>query len=309
MANKEPSDLTGQPISQDLTRTIESRLQTAATLSQDHAKAHEAAGMIRAFQFTEKLLTVSTLKILAEIKESKAYVGMSVLDAQGKLLTVSKWEEYCESIGLSRATVDANLLNLSELGESFLQSATKLGLGYRDLRKLRKLPEDIRTVVYDQVEIDVGDPESIKELIDDLTSRHAAKQRELEATIEAKQTTIERKNQIIDDKTREIDQLNERVSKKPKQLKPDEKLASLRLDLSNAGLEATAAVKIRMQKCISDLLDHDNHQREYVAGIVAEVVSEARYLQTLFALNENPTGEQPDWMKAALAPLADESKG
>ena len=71
-------------------------------MTQDLAEAHEAMGMLKAFSFVEKLLTVSSLKVLNEIKNSKKYKGLSYVDSTGKVLTVSSWEDYCTACGFSR---------------------------------------------------------------------------------------------------------------------------------------------------------------------------------------------------------------
>ena len=118
----------------------------AQALTQDIAEAHEAMGMIKAFGFVNKLLTVGTLKILTEIKNNKKYKGL-VTYIDGKLTTVGSWEQYCKACGFSVNKVDEDLLNLSVLGEEFLEDSQRLGLGYRDLRKLRKLPDDARAEI------------------------------------------------------------------------------------------------------------------------------------------------------------------
>ncbi|MDD7545195.1 MAG: hypothetical protein PUK00_06320, partial [Actinobacillus porcinus] len=121
----------------------------AKAMTQDIAEAHEAMGMLKAFSFVEKLLTVSSLKVLNEIKNSKKYKGLSYIDQDGKVLTVSSWEDYCTACGFSRQKIDLDLQNLAVLGEDFLETSQRLGLGYREMRKLRQLPEEARAEIID----------------------------------------------------------------------------------------------------------------------------------------------------------------
>ena len=114
----------------------------AKQMTQAKTQAHEIFGMVKAFDFTQKLLTVSTLKLLANIKETKQYKDLDIYDASGNCQHVSTWDEFCNLLGFSRQKIDTDLLNLSDFGETFLETSQRLGLGYRDLRKLRKLPED-----------------------------------------------------------------------------------------------------------------------------------------------------------------------
>ena len=48
----------------------------AQAMTQDKAQAYELVGMVKSFDFTQKLVTVTTLKILQEIKETKKYKGL-----------------------------------------------------------------------------------------------------------------------------------------------------------------------------------------------------------------------------------------
>ncbi|MDP0029544.1 hypothetical protein Q7454_11300, partial [Glaesserella parasuis] len=118
----------------------------AKAMTQDIAEAHEAMGMLKAFNFVGKLLTVGSLKILADIKETKKYKGL-VTYVDGKLLTVGSWEQYVTACGLGVKKVDEDLRNLTVFGEDFLETSQRLGLGYREMRKLRQLPEDARAEI------------------------------------------------------------------------------------------------------------------------------------------------------------------
>ena len=103
-------------------------VMASQAMTQDLAEAHEAMGMLKAFSFVEKLLTVGSLKILSEIKNSKKYKGLSYIDQDGKVLTVRTWEEYCKACGFSVQKVDLDLQNLNTFGEEFMETSQKLGL-------------------------------------------------------------------------------------------------------------------------------------------------------------------------------------
>lgn len=96
----------------------------------DIAEAHETAGRIQALNFMEKVVTVSSLVQLNKVKESKGYCG------------IGTWQEYCNYLGLDRATIDKQLLNLKTFGEQFLLTVSSFGVGYREMIKLRQLSHD-----------------------------------------------------------------------------------------------------------------------------------------------------------------------
>ncbi len=93
------------------------------------AQVYRMMGRIETGEFFRKLLTVGTLKWLKEVKESRLYAEVP---------EVGTWENYCKNIGLNHKHVWEALQNLEALGEEYLQTCQNLGLGYRDLRKLRK---------------------------------------------------------------------------------------------------------------------------------------------------------------------------
>ena len=133
------------------------------------AEAHEVAGRVQAFNFVGKVLTVGSLVQLKNIKESKAYADLP---------NIGTWESYCKYLGLSRQKVDEDLGNLADFGEQFLLTVGTFSLGYRELRKLRKLTHDGSVQIEDNI-ITIGD-ESIpidKEHTEDL---HAAIEKILE---------------------------------------------------------------------------------------------------------------------------------
>ena len=65
-----------------------------------------------------------------------------MISASGESVTVTTFSEFCECLGMSYEKVNLDIQNLSALGEDFLVTSKRLGLGYRELSKLRKLPED-----------------------------------------------------------------------------------------------------------------------------------------------------------------------
>lgn len=102
------------------------------------AEAYEVAGRIQALTFVGKVVTVTSLAQLRDLKASKVYK---------ELPNIGTWDKYCEYLGLDRHTIDQQLLNLATFGEEFLVTATEMRVGYRDLRKLRQLTSDGSVVI------------------------------------------------------------------------------------------------------------------------------------------------------------------
>ncbi len=103
-------------------------------------EAHELLGMAKAFEFQRRWITVSTLVALNHAKSTGAYKKI----ANGSEKELPTWAAFCGRLNLSHKTVDEWLRNLNDYGQDFLQSTESLGLGLRDFRGLRKLPDGQR---------------------------------------------------------------------------------------------------------------------------------------------------------------------
>ena len=92
-------------------------------------------GNLQGLIFSKTIIEIPFIKILADAKESQAYKSLGT------------WEQFCEEIGISRAKADQMILDLNELGENFLSGIAHVGLGIRDFRRMRQLPESVRPIV------------------------------------------------------------------------------------------------------------------------------------------------------------------
>ena len=178
----------------------------------------EHIGQLRAFDFLNQFTGMARLKWLKEIKDSKAYKGCKALNAQGELVEITTFEMLCELVGTSRAKVDQDILNLNTFGEQFMESAQKMGLGYRQLRQLRALPEDDRQLVIEGEKVG-DDPEALKDLLEELAAKRA---KDKEALAEAK-ATLDAREQVLVTKNKALDALQVELAKL-KSLKPDEQV-------------------------------------------------------------------------------------
>ncbi|MBS9779660.1 MAG: hypothetical protein KGV51_03445 [Moraxellaceae bacterium] len=179
------------------------------TLEQLHLS--EQIGALKAFDFTKKLLTVSTIKMLAEIKETKKYKGLQIIGQNGKLLTVSNWEEFCNSLGVSRQKVDLDIQNLSAFGEDFLETSQRMGVGYRDLRKLRKLSDEDREIIINGEALKSEDKDSLLDLIEEMSAKNAKEKAELKKQVKDLQAESKANESIIKSKTNKIVELSKAV--------------------------------------------------------------------------------------------------
>lgn len=216
-----------------------------STITHGQLSLSEKVGALKATAFFKKLVTVTEIKLIAEIKESKEYKGLQVLNLDGKVVTVTTWEDFCKSLGHSREKLDQDILNLSTFGEDFLETSQRMGVGYRDLRKLRKLPEEDRQVIINGEAVQAEDKDSLIELIEDMSVKHAKQKQNLENKISSLEKEAKAKDAVIRQKQDTIDAKNDEI------IKMDKKLA---LKLNAPIHERAKALAIEIDKLTIDAL-------------------------------------------------------
>lgn len=208
-----------------------------------------AIGQAQAFENVKKYATVSELLTQQKIKENKLYKGLTYYNEKQELLTVGTWEEFCKYfLGSAKSTIDEKLLNLQVIGEEYLESAQKLGLGNRELRKLRKLPEESRLIVLESKEFDLNDPEAVKELLEDEAVKHSLEVSNLQKEVKEANQTVKAVRANSDEKTKQLDELKELESKRRFSQEPWKATV---LDHAKGMLEA----RILVEKGINQLND------------------------------------------------------
>lgn len=240
------------------------------TAVQDQTDIYRITGQLEAFNFMRKTVDVSAVILLRQVKESKKYRGLQIQQA-GQVLTVSTWEEFCDKvIGRSYQHVDEDIRNLSALGEAFMEASQQMGLGYRQLRQLRALPDDVKGLMYDQDNnLRTNDPEILKDWVEEALAKNAKIKEELhtaQADLKARDKVMETKNKALDAAQTQLAKL--------KNIDPDAKIALMaekeakgREDLGALGAETLAcfgkflaqAVGIQSAQDISVAAAQDAH--------------------------------------------------
>ena len=281
----------------------------AKAMTQDIVEAHEAMGMVRAFGFVNKLLTVDTLKVMREVKEAKKYKGL-VTYIDGELTTVGSWEEFCKACGLTRQKVDEDLQNLSKFGEEFLETSQRLGLGYREMRKLRQLPEEARAEIVDADYSATTDKEELIEKIEDLTAQHAKEKEALQAQLKRKSDDYEAQAKVLATKNERINHLDLELAKKTKAIEtqtPDQRGGALREAAAEISYKAEAVLRGQVFQAFEALTAHTEStgidHKQFMSGVLAEYQLILSELKERFGLDDTPSGEAlPEWAREDYQP-------
>jgi hypothetical protein len=197
-------------------------------------------GQIEAFEFINKLATVATLKLMAKAKERKEYVGLTYKLENGELATVANWGDFCSQIlKIPKRTIDERLLDLNTFGEEFFEASQRIGLGTRELRKLRQLPTETQDLIINSEKVDLNDKEAVKELIEDAAFKYATEKAELTKQVKEANQTVDAVRANSAEKQQQLDQAKELEAKRQFSQAPWQRDA---LDNVNAMIEARAYI-------------------------------------------------------------------
>ncbi len=278
----------------------------AKAMTQDLAEAYEVMGTLKAFNFVQKLLTVGSLKKLQEIKESKKYKGVSVVTDDGNLLTVGNFADFCKACGLSDKKVYEDLQNLNAFGDEFMETSQRLGLGYREMRKLRQLPEEARAEIIDADYSEATDKEELLEKIEDLTAKHAKEKEALQAQLKRKSEDYEAQAKVLANKNERINKLDMELAKKTHLIDtqtPDQRGGVLREEAAQISYKAEAILRGQVWQAFEALAKHSEEtgidHRQFMSGVLAEYQLILSELKSQFNINDQPSDDDlPDWAKA-----------
>ncbi|WP_236175586.1 hypothetical protein [Pseudomonas pseudonitroreducens] len=245
--------------------------------------------------FAQFSRTVRTSK-LAYVKENKLYRALKGKTTANGSQFSGTWEEFCELLGMSRDKVELDIANLRTFGEEALESMSRMGIGYRELRQWRRLPEDARSALVEAAK--QGNKDAVEYLAEELIATHAKEKSDLEKKVddlqadnEALGERIARKSRELDDTAHELEKTRRRIQT----MKADEAEKELREEVTAAHFEAEVALSSTLRQAFTVLAEHAEQtgtdHRTFQAGLVRQLEMMLLRLREEFQL---PDGETPN---------------
>ena len=255
--------------------------------------------------FAKFSLTVSTSK-LAYVKETKLYRGLNgKVSADGQQFT-GTWDEFCSLLGRSRQQVDEDIANLRTLGEEALESMSRMGIGYRELRQYRRLPEDQKTALIEVAK--TGDKEAFVDLAEEIIAKHAKEKEELTQRLDETNADYEAQSEVMAKKTKELDSTKQELAKHRKRIQaatPDEVIKDLRAEVVGVQFEVEAKLMGELREGFNLIAEHGAangvDHRAYKADLIRQLEVTLATIRSEFNLPEHAGGGAPVWMTAAEA--------
>lgn len=298
--------------------------QIAAAYSEEERQTTQRIGeRIGRRQITNmiaKLLTVSELVDLQNIKESKQYKGFKVEIENGKLLTISSWDEYCQFVeGRSRQAIDLDLQNFQQLGEELFDAMRQVGIGPGKMRSLRKLPEDDKESLIEAAKS--GDKDNFLELAEEIISRKERekiirdeKEAQLTLELDEAKADYEAQGELLSKKSAELDNTRlelEKARKRIQTLPPAEAHKELRQEVSVAAYEAEVAVMGNLREGFQLLADAATETgedpRPFMTAQLKQIELQIIALREKFNLTDDVGDNEFAWMDESAAAEVAES--
>ncbi|MFC4922903.1 hypothetical protein [Delftia deserti] len=236
---------------------IEGALQTATQAADQFQALQSSYGQERdllnqllgqaqmADSFAKFSQTVWSSK-LAFVKENKLYQQLKGSKTTNGLELAGTWTEFCGLLGVSDEKANQDIANLKAFGEEALESMSRMGIGYREMRQYRKLPEDQKLALVEAAK--AGDKESFVDLAEEIIARHAKEKEALTAQVQEAHETIEAKDRVLESKAEMITRLEEQTSKKFKPRKGSEARSLEEEALETEIQEATTASLLALRR-------------------------------------------------------------
>ncbi|EPJ5967551.1 TPA: hypothetical protein ACKP9V_004354 [Pseudomonas aeruginosa] len=245
--------------------------------------------------FAKFSATVAVSK-MAHVKENKLYralKGQKNRDGRGFSGT---WEEFCELLGTSAPKVNEDISNLRQFGEEALESMSRMGIGYRELRQWRKLPDDARSALIEASK--QGNKEAVEYLAEELIATHTKEKAALEKQVEDLRADNEALGERMARKSRELDETVhelEKTKRRIQTMKADEAEKELRQEATAIAFEAEADISGKLREAFSNMVSHaektGTDHRTFQAGLVRHLEKLLLQIREEFQL---PDGETPE---------------
>jgi hypothetical protein len=242
----------------------------------------------QAFEASSKFLRTSAVSKLAFVKENKLYRGlrgMPIPHGAGKM--TGTWEEFCVLLGRSVDQIDRDIENLRAFGEEALEAMSRMGIGYREFRKFRALPNDSKVALLEVAK--QGDKEALLELAEDLIAKQEADKRKIADERDKAVNDYEAREKVIQATKDENAKLKEKLARIPKE-KADERADAMVLEIAATITAATRDLK-QIVKGTQLLFDHAQEENlspdQYRAAVqhhIEPLIAEVTECVTMFEL-------------------------
>lgn len=262
---------------------IREDMETAATLNglkeaypSGRDMINQLLGQAQALNSSAQLLQTFGVAKLKYIKENKLYTQIAGIKTPNGLECRGTWVDFCGLLGISDQKANEDIANLNALGEEALESMTRMGIGYRELRQYRRLPADDRLALIEAAKS--GDKTELVDVAEMMISKHLKESEKLTQERDEAKKTADAREQVIASKEKVISRLQEQIAGKPAPEFAAEKIFH-ELDAESLGCAARIETSLRAAMlAVNDADATPALAAQALAAAVGRVLAAARQL-------------------------------
>jgi hypothetical protein len=257
------------------------------------------AQMAGAFEEFSRTVRISKLALVKEKKLYRAIAGCR--SPHGAERLSGTWEAFCSLLGRSVDQVDRDIANLRAFGEEALESMARMGIGYRELRQYRRLPEDQQAALMEVAK--TGDQEAFVDLAEEMVARHAKEKAVLTQHLDEALADYAAQGELMAKRSRELDEARQELAATRRSIQAmpaDETAKALRGEVAAIAFEAEASVLGPLREGFARLgalaAEGEDH-RSFLAGLVRQLEVSLGAVRSEFNLPAQVDGP-PVWLDA-----------
>jgi hypothetical protein len=288
-----------------LTATQNSMASAMTSHSEERDIVNQLLGQAQMADSIGKFTATVAVSKMAYVKENKLYRGLAGMhDRDGRGLS-GTWEEFCSLLGTSAPKVNEDINNLRQFGEDALESMSRMGIGYREMRQYRRLPEDAQAALIEVAK--AGDKDAFVDLAEEIIAKHAKEKSELTQRLDEVNADYDAQGEVMAKKTKELDSTKQELEKHRRRIQtstPDEVIKDLRTEVVALQFEVEAKILGELREGFSKMTEHaaanGQDHRAYLADLILQLETTLATVRSEFHLPHHQ-GNDPVWMDKAEA--------
>ncbi|MGR3966095.1 hypothetical protein FW800_16725 [Pseudomonas sp. 910_23] len=288
-----------------LTATQNSMATAMTSHSEERDIVNQMLGQAQMADSIGKFTATVAVSKMAYVKENKLYRGLAGMhDRDGRVLS-GTWEEFCSLLGTSAPKVNEDINNLRQFGEDALESMSRMGIGYREMRQYRRLPEDAQAALIEVAK--AGDKEAFVDLAEEIIAKHSKEKTELTQRLDEVNADYEAQGEVMANKAKELDSTKQELKKLQKRIQtatPDDVIKELRTEVVALHFEVEAKILGELRegfaKMAEHAAEHGQDHRAYQADLINQLEITLATVRSEFHLPEHQD-DTPVWQTQAEA--------
>lgn len=290
------------PVNEEAVSVIQNLGAIAQEMAEDRDLVNQVLGqaqMAGAFEDFSRTVRISKL---AQVKENKLYRSIAGMkNPHGAEILRGTWEEFCNLLNRSVDQVDRDIANLRAFGEEALESMTRMGIGYRELRQWRRLPDDAKSALIEASKL--GNLDAVQYLAEELIHTHTKEKDELQKKLTDTQADYDALGEVLSKKSAELDRTRQDLEKAKRRIETmsaDDAAKELRQEVVGIAFEAEADISGKLRAAFASLEQHGSEtgsdHRNFQAQLIAHLQRLLGELKAEFQLPEVGEEEDFSWM-------------